>query len=809
MKQNYARVSCALFALIVGCSIASNEGSPTGDVKVTSSPPARTSAASVHVHVVGKGGASRVQGAGGPNIDWNVTTTAPVITAPAVTGLDFNAGQSSDVFAFGVANTGTARGITASSDLHAGWAAAARDAGIFVLTNLYDASLKPDLLTYALDNQTSEKFTSGGLVFNIAGTKLYALSQTGKLFCFAVPAGGPVGGAATRASACAGWSDYSAGSTVTYSSAWPVYDGLGAVTTIYFGDDSGKLHKVNGSTGATSWSGGGGTIASSSAAALASPLVVTDTSTSKDVVYVGDAKGRFFRYIDTGTTPTAGSASSYDLCGGGPASCSSNPWGVYTSASIDLTYSKAYVASGGSIFEFPVSSTATWAPSQPAKVLTASPSAAIMSSPILDPDMNWVYVGHNNRLFKVQYPFDGSTSSNIYSTVLEKAGPDTSYPRSTALPYSGTVWIGSGTGADSNGLVEQFGCGGSGDSSAPARTGNSTLSYGAYVNSPMVMDYITGNINFGFQNAAGTAGGAVQYKAATGGADWTCPAGQASIAGVACGSSGCSLGCAGVGDCSTNNKAATTCTGGVCGGACSAGFDDCNADLKTDGCETDITTTTNCRACGNACGVGITCGASGCNPPFATCQDIHTAFPALPSGQYTINPGSGAFTAYCDMTTDGGGWTIVAAFTGATGEQNLTSDTESTGDPLAFAHYNLNRSKKMAIAAASSETLFLRSGGTYLKVNAPAFDANLNTANTHVHNPVTITTSNATTVSGRIFQTRAAATSASPKAPTALPAVGIPPPTGSTTTTPLLTTISTTAARATISIATARAPATT
>lgn len=614
-----------------------------------------------------KKGESRALNANGPHIDWNVATTSPVKVSPAVTGTDFTTASSSDVFAFGVSNTGTARGINGSGQLHAGWAAAAADAGIFVLTNLYDASTKPDLLTYALDNATTEAFTSGGLVFNIAGTKLYGLTQTGKLRCFAIPAGGPVGGAATRASTCTGWTDYTS-NTVSRSSIWPIYDGSGEITSLYFGTNNGRLHKVNGSTGATAWGASGGPLGSPTAQ-LGPPIVVVESAT-KNVVFIADNIGRFFRFVDTGSTPSVATTSSYDLCETGPGSCATANWGVLTSPTADISVNQVYVASGGRVFEFPTASTATWAPTNPEKILVASPSAQFYSNPILDPDNSWLYVGFDNKLFKLRYPFDGSSSTNIYSTSLQKAGPDSSYPRGQALAYQGNVWIGSGTGTDGNGIAESYACGATGNATAPARTGQTAVTYGAYVATPLVMDYLTGNVNFGYQNAAGTSGGAVQFKS-SGSPDWDCGS-QSSISGLACGSSGCGTGCSVAGDCPGTHQSTVSCTAPTCGGTCSAGYADCNANKNLDGCETSTTNdTSNCGGCGTTCSTsnmtptcsagscGGTCnyGYENCNGNFAdgceggaTCSDCcgvacSGGTPVCSSGVCKATPGT-VTTAY-------------------------------------------------------------------------------------------------------------------------------------------------------------------
>src|SRR5262249_129887 len=60
--------------------------------------------------------------------------------------------------------------------------------------------------------------------------------------------------------------------------------------------------------------------------------------------------------------------------------------------------------------------------------------------------------------------------------------------------------------------------------------------------------------------------------------------------------------------------------------SCNAGFGDCNGN-RGDGCETSLTTSQHCGACGNQCGSTQSCFNSVCRSTscLSPCETTHTA----------------------------------------------------------------------------------------------------------------------------------------------------------------------------------------
>ncbi|MCS7086614.1 MAG: fibrinogen-like YCDxxxxGGGW domain-containing protein, partial [Bacteroidia bacterium] len=109
------------------------------------------------------------------------------------------------------------------------------------------------------------------------------------------------------------------------------------------------------------------------------------------------------------------------------------------------------------------------------------------------------------------------------------------------------------------------------------------------------------------------------------------------------------------------------------------------------------------------------------------CKTLKAKHPQTPDGLYFLKPDDETppFRCYCDMTTDGGGWSVVHANGARLDDQKIVSDSLKLGDAFKFESYNLTRKQKAALAAKSQELILVSDKNVWLKVSHPVFDRDL------------------------------------------------------------------------------------
>ena len=108
--------------------------------------------------------------------------------------------------------------------------------------------------------------------------------------------------------------------------------------------------------------------------------------------------------------------------------------------------------------------------------------------------------------------------------------------------------------------------------------------------------------------------------------------------------------------------------------------------------------------------------------PQRTCREVLDEHPTSQSGFYQLTSSTGVtIDAWCDMETDGGGWTVLSAASADGFAPSFVSDGGADELPLRLEPFSLSLAAKASLSALSSQTLFWRGAGAWLVADRALF----------------------------------------------------------------------------------------
>jgi hypothetical protein len=469
--------------------------------------------------------------------NFTIATTTPVVGAVAIYANSFSLPTSADQMFFGTTGSG---GISSGV---VGTCTGCTTNNFFALNNLHNTSTGPNVSW----STTISGGTSASVALSATGSQVYVLSDGGTLYCFEAANGANCTGDAGT------WSSPS----ITIASG-------GAVTpwadtsnnAVYVNDGLGNLYRFNATTGVQQWEYN---YSSSGSSALPVEAGL--------VIYLGDGAANLWRIVDPGTGSAPTSSASVALSGKN-GNCTGTT-AIDGSVSIDTRANLVFRPWGGCGYSFPyycasgcTNTTGTWAVTQSG--WTGSiPNNPFHTWPTIDGTyVYWVIADlptsytNVSAVWKATYayanPIQGTPLINASSS--EHGASIGSAP----LVYGGNLFVG-----DQSGYIEEFGCASSKASSTSFLA--ETNAQGGKVNTPIVLDDATGNIEFGFTN--GTGGGVAQFplweSSPATNFDWNCPSGYVACDSQQCGTGPTSTQCVPTAECSTGIGCSTVAAAGA------------------------------------------------------------------------------------------------------------------------------------------------------------------------------------------------------------------------------------------------------